>query len=146
MAANLLSFDFIRGRLSAEQLADLAVSLGICLDCGGNLVSRDGEIVCGSCGLVWAVENTADHVPFPEYEEAGNVEGSHFEGHWQPGTTLAFLKGLGDPVLANGKGKALMRVLAKSVTEHRIWGCVQGISRLWWSGKTRPSSKKSCLG
>ena len=42
MAANLLSFDFIRGRLSAEQLEDFAVSLGICLDCGGNLVSRDG--------------------------------------------------------------------------------------------------------
>jgi len=66
MAANLLSFDFIRGRLSAEQLEDLAVSLGICLDCGGNLVSRDGEIVCGQCGLVWAIENAADYVPFPE--------------------------------------------------------------------------------
>jgi hypothetical protein len=59
-------------------------------------------------------ENTAHHVPFPEYEEAGNVEDSHFESHWQPGNTLAFLKGLGDPVLANGKSKALMRVLAKS--------------------------------
>ena len=31
MAANLLSFDFIRGRLSPEQLEDLAVSLGLCL-------------------------------------------------------------------------------------------------------------------
>jgi len=116
MAANLLSFDFIRGRLSPEQLEDLAVSLGICLECGGNLVVRDCEVVCSRCGMVWGLENTADYVPFPEYEEAGNVEGSHFEGHWQPCNTLAFLKGLGDPALANsrGKGKALMRVLAKS--------------------------------
>ena len=114
MAANLLSFDFIRGRLSPEQLADLAVSLGICLECGGNLVVRDYELVCSQCGVVWSVENTADCVPFPEYEEAVNVEGSHFEGHWQPGNTLAFLKGLGDPALANSRGRALMRVLAKS--------------------------------
>jgi len=114
MAANLLSFDFIRGRLSSEQLEDLAVSLGVCLECGGNLVSKDGEIVCSSCGLVWAVENTADYVPFPDYESADGGEGSRFEGHWQPGNTLAFLKGLGDPALANGKGRALMRVLAKS--------------------------------
>jgi hypothetical protein len=68
MAANLLSFDFIRGRLSAEQLEELAAR---------------ARTKC-------------------------------FEGHWQPGNTLAFLKGLGDPALANGKGKALMRVLAKS--------------------------------
>ena len=114
MAANLLSFDFIRGRLSPEQLEEFAVSLGVRLECGGNLVVRDCEVVCNICGLVWTVENTADHVPFPEYEEAGNGEGSRFEGHWQPGNTLAFLKGLGDQALANGKGKALMRVLAKS--------------------------------
>jgi len=114
VAANLLSFDFIRGRLSPEQLEDLAVSLGLCLECGGNLVSRDGEIVCSSCGFVWAVENTAYYVPFPEYESADGGERNHFEGHWQPGSTLAFLKGLGDPALANSRGKALMRVLAKS--------------------------------
>ena len=114
MAANLLSFDFIRGRLSPEQLEEFAVSLGVCLECGGNLVSKDGEIVCISCGLVWAVENTADYVPFPEYESVDGGEGNHFEGHWQPCNTLAFLKGLGDPALANGRGKALMRVLAKS--------------------------------
>jgi hypothetical protein len=43
-------------------------------------------------------------------------EESRFEGHWQPGNTLAFLKGLGDPALANSRGRsrALMRVLAKS--------------------------------
>jgi transcription initiation factor TFIIIB Brf1 subunit/transcription initiation factor TFIIB len=114
MAANSLSFDFIRDRLSHEQLEDLAACLGLCLECGGNLVSRDGEIVCGNCGLVWASENTEDYVPFPEYGGADSVEGSRFEGHWQPGNTLAFLKGLGDPALANGKGKALMRVLARS--------------------------------
>ena len=114
MAANLLSFDFIRGKLSTEQLADLAVSLGVCLECGGNLVVRDCEVVCSRCGLVWAFENTADYVPFPEYEETGKFDGSRFEGHWQPCNTLAFLKGLGDPALANGRGKALMRVLAKS--------------------------------
>jgi len=114
VAANLLSFDFIRGRLSAEQLEDLAVSLGICLECGGNLVFRDYELVCSQCGVVWGVENTADYVPFPEYESADGGEGSRFEGHWQPCNTLAFLKGLGDPALANSRGKALMRVLAKS--------------------------------
>jgi hypothetical protein len=113
MAANLLSFDFIRGRLSAEQLEELAVSLGICLECGGGLVVRDGEVVCSRCGLVWSVENTADYVPFPEDGEDDGAA-KCFEGHWQPGNTLAFLKGLGDPALANGKGKALMRVLAKS--------------------------------
>jgi len=39
MTANLLSFDFFRGRLSAEQLEELAVSLGFCLDCCGSLVA-----------------------------------------------------------------------------------------------------------
>jgi hypothetical protein len=114
MAVNLLSFDFVRSRLSVGQLEDLAVSLGVCLECGGGLVVRDGEVVCSRCGLVWSFENTADYVPFPECGEAEGVDGSSFEGHWQPGNTLAFLKGLGDPALANGKGKALMRVLAKS--------------------------------
>jgi len=114
MAVNLLSFDFVRSRLSAGQLEDLAVSLGLCLECGGGLVVRDGEVVCSRCGLVGSVENTADYVPFPEYGEAEGVDGSRFEGHWQPGNTLAFLKGLGDPALANGRGKALMRILAKS--------------------------------
>ena len=114
MAANLLSFDFIRGRLSPEQLEEFAVSLGVCLECGGSLVVRDCEVVCSSCRLVWAVENTAYYVPFPEHEETGKFDGSRFEGHWQPGNTLAFLKGLGDPALANGRGKALIRVLAKS--------------------------------
>jgi transcription initiation factor TFIIIB Brf1 subunit/transcription initiation factor TFIIB len=114
MAANSLSFDFIRDRLSREQLEDLAVSLGLCLECGGGLVVRDGEVVCSRCGLVWGFENTADYVPFPEDGEDGDGATKCFEGHWQPGNTLAFLKGLGDPALANGKGKALMRVLAKS--------------------------------
>jgi hypothetical protein len=114
VAANLLSFDFIRGRLPPEKLEEFAVSLGVCLECGGSLVVRDCEVVCSQCGVVWGVENTADYVPFPEYEEAGNFYGSHFEGHWQPCNALAFLRGLGDPVLANGRGKALMRVLAKS--------------------------------
>jgi len=114
MAANLLSFDFIRGRLSVEQLEDLAVSLGICLECGGGLVVRDGEVVCSRCGLVWSVENTADYVPFPEDGEDDVGAVKCFEGHWQPGNRLAFLKGLGDPALANGRGRALMRVLAKS--------------------------------
>jgi hypothetical protein len=53
-------------------------------------------------------------IPFPE-----NSDDRDYEGHWQPGNTLAFLKGLGDPALANGKGKALMRVLAKSREQSR---------------------------
>jgi len=114
MAANLLSFDFIRGRLSAEQLEDLAVSLGLCLECGGSLAVRDGEVVCSHCGLVWSVENVDESLPFPEDGEDGDGVAKCFEGHWQPGNRLAFLKGFGDPALANCKGKALMRVLAKS--------------------------------
>jgi len=113
--ACLVGLDFIRSRLSGELLEVLALSLELCLSCGGKLVSRDGEVVCSRCGLVWSVENSADYVPFPEHESSDG-EGTHFEGHWQPGNTLAFLKGLGDPALANsrGKGKALMRILAKS--------------------------------
>jgi hypothetical protein len=112
----LVGLDFIRSRLSGELLEVLALSLELCLSCGGKLVSRDGEVVCSRCGLVWSVENSADHVPFPEHESSEVDDGGHYEGHWQPGNTLAFLKGLGDPALANsrGKGKALMRVLAKS--------------------------------
>ena len=91
MAANSLSFDFIRDRLSREQLEDLAVSLGLCLECGGSLVVRDGEVVCSRCGLVWSVENVAESLPFPEDgEDDGAVK--CFEGHWQPGNTLAFLQ------------------------------------------------------
>ena len=114
--ACLVGLDFIRSRLSGELLEVLALSLETCLCCGGKLVSRDGEVVCSHCGLVWSVENSTDYVPFPEHESSDGGEGSRFEGHWQPGNTLAFLKGLGDPTLANsrGKGKALMRVLAKS--------------------------------
>jgi transcription initiation factor TFIIIB Brf1 subunit/transcription initiation factor TFIIB len=114
MAVNLLSFDFVRSRLSVGQLEDLAVCLGLCLECGGGLVVRDGEVVCSRCGLVWSAENTVDYVPFPDDGEDGDGVAKCFEGHWQPGNTLAFLKGLGDPALANGTGKALMRVLAKS--------------------------------
>jgi len=66
--------------------------------------------VCTKCGIVWSGESFSQDVPFPE-----SYDSTDYEGHWQPGNTLAFLKGLGDPALANGKGKALMRVLAKSV-------------------------------
>jgi len=59
---------------------------------------------------VWSREDFSHAIPFPE-----SSDDRDYEGHWQPGNTLAFLKGLGDPALANGKGKALMRVLAKSV-------------------------------
>jgi len=64
--ACLVGLDFIRSRLSVELLEVLALSLELCLSCGGKLVSRDGEVVCSRCGLVWSVENSADHVPFPE--------------------------------------------------------------------------------
>ena len=62
----LVGLDFIRSRLSGELLEVLALSLELCLSCGGRLVSRDGEVVCSRCGLVWSVENSAGHVPFPE--------------------------------------------------------------------------------
>jgi hypothetical protein len=102
----------IRKRLTREQQAELAVQLSFCLECCGKLCKKaDGEVVCVKCGLFWTVEAFNEAIPFPEDNYA---EGACFEGHWQPGNTLAFLKGLGDPTLANGKGKALMRVLAKS--------------------------------
>jgi hypothetical protein len=48
-------------------------------------------------------------VPFPEGEDG------HYEDHWQPGSNLCFLKGIGDPALDNNaRGKGLMRVLAKA--------------------------------
>ena len=53
--ACLVGLDFIRSRLSGGLLEVLALSLELCLSCGGKLVSRDGE-----------VENSADHVRFPE--------------------------------------------------------------------------------
>lgn len=34
------------------------------------------------------------------YTVPEGCEGKDYEGHWQPGNTLAFLKGLGDPALA----------------------------------------------
>jgi hypothetical protein len=42
----LVGLDFIRSRLSGELLGVLALSLELCLSCGGKLVSRDGEVVC----------------------------------------------------------------------------------------------------
>jgi len=41
-----VGLDFIRSRLSGELLEVLALSLELCLSCGGKLVSRDGEVVC----------------------------------------------------------------------------------------------------
>jgi len=66
--ACLVGLDFIRSRLSGEPLEVLALALEMRLCCGGKLVSRDGEVVCSHCGLVCSVENSADHVHFPEHE------------------------------------------------------------------------------
>ena len=93
----LIGVDFLRSRLWV-------------FACGGSLVSVDGEVVCEKCGRVWGYENVAESVPFPEGE--GERAGGHFEGHWQPGSSLCFLKGLGDPALENNGGRGLMRVLA----------------------------------
>jgi hypothetical protein len=98
--------------LTFEQQAELAVSLGFCLECGGKLCKKaDGEVICIKCGIVWTMEAFSEAASFPEENYA---ESACYEGHWQPGNTLAFLKGLGDPALANNGRKALMRVLAKS--------------------------------
>jgi hypothetical protein len=85
------------------------------LECGGSLVSRDGEVFCRRCGLVWSVENVAESLPFSEDSEDDGGAVKCFEGHWQHGKRLAFLRGLGDAALANSRGKVLMRVLAKSL-------------------------------
>ncbi|MBS7621009.1 hypothetical protein KEJ32_02690 [Candidatus Bathyarchaeota archaeon] len=106
----LIGVDFLRSRLSHEQLEELCLALGICLECGGNLVGVDEEVVCVKCGRVWSFENAVEVVPFPEGD--GEAADSHFEGHWQPGSSLCFLKGLGDPALENNGGRSLMRVLA----------------------------------
>ncbi|MEM3695085.1 MAG: TFIIB-type zinc ribbon-containing protein [Candidatus Bathyarchaeia archaeon] len=106
-----VSLDFLRGRLPSYLLEELALFLGLCFECGGCLRNVDGEVVCERCGRVWGYENVDESVPFPEYEK--NEGNSHFEGHWQPGSSLCFLKGLGDPALENnGRGRGLMRVLA----------------------------------
>lgn len=106
---HLLSIDFLRERLTPEQLEDLSLTIGMCLECGGQLKRSNGEVVCGECGRVWSVENVDDNVPFPEDEDP------HFEGHWQPGSSLCFLKGLGDPALDNNRReKGLMRILAQA--------------------------------
>jgi len=106
-----VSLEFLRSRVPADLLEDLALMLGFCFDCGGSLRVVDGEVVCERCGRVWGVENVDWSAPFPEDESGVDV---HFEGHWQPGSSLAFLKGLGDPVLDNCRGRGLMRVLAKA--------------------------------
>ena len=106
-----VSLDFLRGRLPSDLLEELALLLGFCFDCGGCLRNVDGEVVCEKCGRVWGYENVDESVPFPQGEN--DEADSHFEGHWQPGSSLCFLKGLGDPALENnGGGRGLMRVLA----------------------------------
>jgi len=106
-----VSLDFLRGRLPSYLLEELALLLGFCFDCGGCLRNVDGEVVCEKCGRVWGYENVDESVPFPQGEN--DEADSHFEGHWQPGSSLCFLKGLGDPALENnGGGRGLMRVLA----------------------------------
>ena len=106
-----VSLEFLRSRVPADLLEDLALLLGFCFDCGGSLRVVDGEVFCERCGRVWGVENVDWSVPFPEDESGVDV---HFEGHWQPGSSLAFLKGIGDPALDNCRGRGLMRVLAKA--------------------------------
>ncbi|MDW8023113.1 MAG: hypothetical protein RMJ15_05190, partial [Nitrososphaerota archaeon] len=100
----------MRSRLPSDLLDDLALLLGLCFECGGCLRRVDGEIVCEKCGRVWGCENVDESVPFPEGEYEGGE--CHFEGHWQPGSSLCFLKGLGDPTLENNGRGGLMRVLA----------------------------------
>ncbi|MEM3666967.1 MAG: hypothetical protein QW222_07810 [Candidatus Bathyarchaeia archaeon] len=111
----LIGADFLRSRLSSEQFEELCLALGICLECGGSLVSVGGEVACIKCGMVWCDENVLEAVPFPEGE--GDGAKSHLEGHWQPGSSLCFLKGLGDPVLDNNGGKGLIKVLALAPAE-----------------------------
>jgi len=106
-----VSLEFLRSRVPADLLEDLALMLGFCFDCGGGLGCKDGEVFCERCGRVWGVENVDWSVPFPEDESEVDVR---FEGHWQPGSSLAFLKGIGDPALDNCRGRGLMRVLAKA--------------------------------
>ncbi|MDW8022958.1 MAG: TFIIB-type zinc ribbon-containing protein [Nitrososphaerota archaeon] len=103
----------MRRRLSSEEFEELCLALGMCLECGGSLVRAEGEVVCVKCGRVWGEENVDENIPFPD--EGGT--GAHFEGHWQPGSSLCFLKGLGDPALENNGGKGLMRILALSPAE-----------------------------
>jgi len=104
-----VGLDFLRSRLPKELAEEVSLAIGICLECGGALMTAEGEIVCAKCGRVWSEENFDEYVPFPEDGEAS----ARFEGHWQPGSSLCFMKGLGDPALENsGRGRGLMRVLA----------------------------------
>ncbi|MEM3698017.1 MAG: TFIIB-type zinc ribbon-containing protein [Candidatus Bathyarchaeia archaeon] len=103
-----VGLDFLRSKLSNEQLEELSIAIGICLECGGSLMIVEGEVVCRKCGRVWGEENVDENIPFPEDGQAD----AYFEGHWQPGSSLCFLKGIGDPAVQNGGGRGLMRVLA----------------------------------
>ncbi|MGB9779117.1 MAG: TFIIB-type zinc ribbon-containing protein [Candidatus Bathyarchaeales archaeon] len=107
-----IGLDFLRSKLPNELQEEVSLTIGICLECGGSLMRAEGEVVCAKCGRVWGSENVDDAVPFPE---DGDGDG-HFEGHWQPASSLCFLKGIGDPAVQNGGGKSLMRVLALAPT------------------------------
>jgi len=103
-----IGLDFLRSKLPNDLLEEVSLAIGICLECGGSVMRVEGEFVCAKCGRVWGEENVDDAVPFPEDGEPS----IHFEGHWQPGSSLCFLKGVGDPAVQNSGGKSLMRVLA----------------------------------
>jgi len=103
-----LAFDFLKRILSRETLQALAVEVGVCLECGGDLrKAGDGEVVCKHCGLVWngqLVER--DRIPMTE----SAVENGHAENCWSPERSLAFGKSLGGTLPPRG----LYKVLAKA--------------------------------
>ncbi|MEM1590313.1 MAG: TFIIB-type zinc ribbon-containing protein [Candidatus Bathyarchaeia archaeon] len=100
--------NFLRQRLSWDQQAELAASLGLCLECGGRLKHSNGEVVCGRCGLVWREGDNDERIPFPEFEDAS--ENGHYEVHWNPGSSLSFHKGLGTHI----DSQTLIQILSRS--------------------------------
>lgn len=100
---------FLNERLDKETKRQVALELGLFLECGGKLQeTRDGEVVCSRCGLVWndGGFQIGDQIPFnDEMDERGD-----YENHWHITSTLSFEK-IGSPTLDRYK---LYRVLAKS--------------------------------
>jgi len=64
-----------------------------CLECGGSVEPKDGDMVCMNCGLVYGINYSDDRIPFGEYDGDG-----HFEGCYNPVNNSDYGKALGTVV------------------------------------------------
>jgi transcription initiation factor TFIIIB Brf1 subunit/transcription initiation factor TFIIB len=104
VTTNTLILQLIRERASPEIQRELAYEISLCLNCGVDLLEKDGEIVCPGCGEIWGKSMAEEGIPF----EASAVESGHAESNYSPGCALAFGSGLGSFIPV----KSLYRILA----------------------------------